>query len=305
MEKLKLKVNMNIIKHRKIFFIFSGLLIAASIIALFLWQLNLSIDFEGGSLLEIEWIDQRPENKDVQESLISFELGKINIQSTGDRGMLLRFKNIDENTHQKILNNLKNDFGNLEEKRFESIGPIIGAELKKKALWSISLTLIVILIFVAWAFRKVSFPIKSYRYGIIAVIALFHDVLIIVGVFSVLGHFYGVEVGVPFVAALLTVLGYSVNDSIVVFDRIRENLLSYKTKDEEFAETVGTSLNQTITRSINTSLTTLLVLLAVFFFGGANIQYFVLALILGIFFGTYSSIFIASPLLVAWEKRKK
>jgi len=305
LEKLKLKVNMNIIKHRKIFFIFSGLLIAASIIALFLWQLNLSIDFEGGSLLEIEWIDQRPENKDVQESLISFELGKINIQSTGDRGMLLRFKNIDENTHQKILNNLKNDFGNLEEKRFESIGPIIGAELKKKALWSISLTLIVILIFVAWAFRKVSFPIKSYRYGIIAVIALFHDVLIIVGVFSVLGHFYGVEVGVPFVAALLTVLGYSVNDSIVVFDRIRENLLSYKTKDEEFAETVGTSLNQTITRSINTSLTTLLVLLAVFFFGGANIQYFVLALILGIFFGTYSSIFIASPLLVAWEKRKK
>ncbi len=295
---------MLIVKHRKIWFIFSGLLVIASIIALLLWQFNFGIDFKGGSLTEIEWVE-RPSNQEVQDVLASLELGDINIKATGEKGMILRLKDIDEPTHQQILNILKEKLGDLEERRFESIGPAIGAELKKKAFWSISLALIAILIFVAWAFRKVSFPIKSYRYGIIAVIALFHDVLIVMGVFSFLGRFYGVEIGVPFVAALLTVLGYSVNDSIVVFDRIRENLLSYKTKDEEFSKTVGQSLKQTITRSVNTSLTTLFVLFAIFFFGGASIKFFALALILGIALGTYSSIFIASPLLVAWERRRR
>ncbi len=296
---------MPIIKNRKIFFAFSGLLVIASILALILWQLNFGIDFKGGSLTEVEWIGSRPNNQEVQESLLSLDLGDMNIQATGDKGTILRFKDVDEQTHQTILNILKEKFGDLEEKRFESIGPVIGAELKKKALWSMSVALIAILVFVAWAFRKVSFPVKSYRYGIIAVVALFHDVLITIGVFSVLGHFYGVEVGIPFVAALLTVLGYSVNDSIVVFDRIRENLLSHRARDEEFSKTVGQSLKQTITRSINTSLTTLLVLFAIFFFGGATIKFFALALIIGVALGTYSSIFIASPLLVAWERRKK
>jgi len=296
---------MLIVKHRKIWFLVSGVLVAASIVCLAIWQLNFGIDFTGGSLSEIEWISQRPSNRDVQDSLVSFELGNISVQATGEKGMILRLKDIDEDTHQEILSALEEKFGQVEEKRFESIGPTIGQELKKKAAWSIFLALIAILVFVAWAFRKVSFPIKSYRYGIIAVIALFHDVLITVGVFSFLGHFQGVEVGVPFVAALLTVLGYSVNDSIVVFDRIRENLLSFRTKDEEFSKTVGLSLKQTITRSINTSLTTLLVLFAIFLFGGTTIKFFSLALIIGIALGTYSSIFIASPLLVAWEKRKR
>jgi len=296
---------MLIVKHRKIWFLVSGVLVAASIVCLAIWQLNFGIDFTGGSLSEIEWISQRPSNRDVQDSLVSFELGNISVQATGEKGMILRLKDIDEDTHQEILSALEEKFGQVEEKRFESIGPTIGQELKKKATWSIFLALIAILVFVAWAFRKVSFPIKSYRYGIIAVVALFHDVLITVGVFSFLGHFQGVEVGVPFVAALLTVLGYSVNDSIVVFDRIRENLLSFRTKDEEFSKTVGLSLKQTITRSINTSLTTLLVLFAIFLFGGTTIKFFSLALIIGIALGTYSSIFIASPLLVAWEKRKR
>ena len=303
---------MVVIKHRKIFFILSGLLVFASIVCLALWQLNFGIDFKGGSLAEIEWVDSRPNNQEIQDALATLDLpanrqglGNINIQATGEKGTILRLKDIDEDTHQEILNTLKDKFGDLEERRFESIGPAIGAELKKKAFWSISLALVAILIFVAWAFRKVSFPIKSYRYGIIAVIALFHDVLIVMGVFSFLGRFEGVEVGVPFVAALLTVLGYSVNDSIVVFDRIRENLLSYKAKDEEFSKTVGRSLKQTITRSINTSLTTLLVLFAVFLFGGVTIKFFALALIIGIALGTYSSIFLASPLLVVWEKRRR
>lgn len=277
----------------------------ASVLALLFWQLNFGIDFKGGSLAEIEWIDQRPGNQEIKEALNSLELGDINIQATGEKGIILRLKDIDENTHQEISSILRDKFGELKEERFESIGPTIGAELKNKALWSIVVALVAILVFVAWAFRKVSFPIKSYRYGIIAVIALFHDVLIVMGVFSVLGRFYGVEVGVPFVAALLTVLGYSVNDTIVVFDRIRENLLDYKVRDEEFSKTVGQSLKQTITRSVNTSLTTLLVLFAIFFFGGATIKFFALALILGIILGTYSSIFLASPLLVAWEKRRK
>lgn len=295
---------MLIVKYRKIWFLASGILVAVSIISLALWQLNFSIDFKGGSLTEIEWVNERPSNQEIQDALTPLDLGNINIQATGEKGIILRLKDIDEEIHQSVLNTLKEKFGDLEEKRFESIGPVIGAELKKKALWSISLTLIAILIFIAWAFRKVSFPIKSYRYGIIAVIALFHDVLITIGVFSFLGRFCGIEVDAPFVAALLTVLGYSVNDSIVVFDRIRENLLSFKTRDEEFSKTVGQSLKQTITRSVNTSLTTLLVLFAIFFFGGATIKFFALALIIGIALGTYSSIFIASPLLVAWEKKK-
>lgn len=294
---------MFIIKYRKIFFIFSGLLIIASITALALWQFNFGIDFVGGSLLEIKWIEKSPANEQVEQVFSELELGDVDIRITKNKGMLLRFKNVNEKIHQNILNGLEEKLGKVEEKRFEAIGPIIGEELKKKAIWSISLALIAILIFVAWAFRRVSFPVKSYKYGLIAVIALFHDVLIVMGIFSVLGKFGGVEVGVSFVAAILTILGYSVNDSIVVFDRIRENLLDYKNKSQDFKKTVGQSLKQTITRSVNTSLTTLLVLFAIFFFGGASIHYFVLALILGIFFGTYSSLFIASPLLISWEKK--
>ena len=293
---------MEIIKYRKIFFTFSTLLILASIISLSLWQLNLGIDFTGGSLLEIEWEADRPANQDVKGVLQELS---PNVQSTEEMGMLLRFKDVDEDTHQEILGTLEENFGGLIEKRFESIGPVIGAELKNKSLWSVLASLIAILVFVAWAFRKVSFPIKSYRYGIIAIVALFHDILIVIGVFSFLGHFYGIEIGVPFVAGLLTVLGYSVNDSIVVFDRIRENLLSYKSRDSEFSNIVNKSLNQTIVRSVNTSLTTLLVLLAIFFFGGATIKFLALALVLGIALGTYSSLFIASPLLVVWERIKK
>ena len=190
----------------------------------------------------------------------------------------------------------------LEELRFDSVGPTIGRELKSRSLTAIVIVLLAIVLYIAWAFRKVSKPVASWKYGMAANIALFHDVLITLGVFSVLGHFYGVEINSSFVAAILTVLGYSVNDTIVVFDRIRENLPK---SDKDFEGTVNDSVNQTITRSINTSLTTLLVLLAILFFGGATIRSFVLALSIGVFIGTYSSIFLASPVLVVWEKMKK
>ncbi|MFH2013782.1 MAG: protein translocase subunit SecF [Patescibacteria group bacterium] len=290
---------MFIIKYKKIFFLISSILVIGSILALIFYGLNLGIDFTGGSLMEGTFIE-RPSNDQIKEKLKDFDLGEIVVQQTGENNILIRMKDINEETHQEILNSLEG----FEELRFESIGPVIGRELKKKAIYAIIVTLIVILLFIALAFRKVSFIIKSYKYGILAVLALFHDILILLGVFAILGKFLNVEVGVPFVAALLATLGYSVNDSIVVFDRVRENLLISEHR-EDLDELVSKSLKQTLVRSLNTSLTTLLVLLAVLFFGGSTIQYFILALVIGIIAGTYSSLFIAAPLLLIWEKRKK
>ena len=290
---------MFIIKYKKIFFLISSILVIGSVLALIFYGLNLGIDFTGGSLMEGTFIE-RPSNDQIKEKLKDFDLGEIVVQQTGENNILIRMKDINEETHQEILNSLEG----FEELRFESIGPVIGQELKKKAIYAIIVTLIVILLFIALAFRKVSFIIKSYKYGILAVLALFHDILIVLGVFAILGKFLNVEVGVPFVAALLATLGYSVNDSIIVFDRVRENLLISEHR-EDLDELVSKSLKQTLVRSLNTSLTTLLVLLAVLFFGGSTIQYFILALVIGIIAGTYSSLFVAAPLLVVWEKRKK
>lgn len=293
---------MFIVEKRKIFFIFSGLLVLASILVLIFWGLNFGIEFTGGSLIEGEFKQSRPSNDEIRNVLIDLNLGDIVVQPTEDRNIILRMKDIDEATHQEVILKLQN-LSDFEELRFESVGPIIGQELKKKSIYAIVIALIIILLFIALAFRKVSFIVKSYKYGTLAVLALFHDVLIVVGFFVVLGKFLNVQIDVSFVAALLATLGYSVNDTIVVFDRIRENLLVSQGR-ESFIELVGKSLKQTMVRSVNTSLTTILVLLAVLFLGGSTIQYFVLALIIGITAGTYSSIFIASPLLVSWEMRK-
>ncbi len=294
---------MFIVKHRKIFFTISGLLVIASILAIVFWGFNFGIEFTGGSLMEVEFKESRPSNQEIKDILNGLDLGEISVQPTGEKNIILRTKDIDEGIHQEVLNKLQ-ELGELEELRFESVGPVIGQELKKKAIYAIIIALIMILLFVALAFRKVSFIVKSYKYGFLAIIALFHDILIVLGVFVVLGKFSNVEIGIAFVAALLATLGYSVNDTIVVFDRIRENLLVSEHR-EDFGELVGRSLKQTLVRSINTSLTTILVLLAVLFFGGATIQYFILALIIGITAGTYSSIFIASPLLMSWEMRRR
>lgn len=293
---------MFIIKHRKKFFIFSGLMVAASILSLLLWGLNFGIEFTGGSLMEIEFKQSRPSNQEIENVLVGLELGDIKVQPSGDRNVILRMKHIDEETHHKVLTSIQ-ELGQVAELRFESIGPVIGQELKKKSIYSIIIALIVILLFIALAFKKVSFIVKSYKYGVLAIVALFHDILIVLGVFAVLGGVFDVEIGVAFVAALLATLGYSVNDTIVVFDRVRENLLISEHR-EDIAKLVGKSLKQTLVRSINTSLTTLLVLFSILIIGGATIQFFILALIIGIAAGTYSSLFIAAPLLVSWEKRK-
>lgn len=289
---------MEIVKYRKIYLSLSIVLILVSLLSLVFLGLKLGIDFTGGTLIELEFSSSRLAGQEIQERLADLELGNINIQTTGDQGVILKLKEIDENTHQLILQKLSYP----EEKRFESIGPLIGKELKSKALWAIGVALVVIILYIAWAFRKVSRPVASWQYGLVAIIALFHDIFITLGFFSILTHFKEIEMGLPFVAAFLTILGYSVNNSIVIFDRARENLL--KTNWTDFSQIINQSINQSITRCLNTSLTTLLVLLAIFFLGGQSIKYFSLALVTGIIIGTYSSIFITGPLLVIWQTKR-
>lgn len=299
---------MGIIKHRKIFYIISGTFVAASLFFIFYFGLNLGIDFTGGSLIEVEYAGARPENSTVSEKLSGLNLSNISVQPTGEKGIIIRSKNLQEPEHQAVLDALRSLaskeearlLSGLNEVRFDSIGPIIGKELANKSWMAITMVLAMIIFYIAFAFRKVSRPVSSFKYGLAAVIALAHDVIIPTGIFAVLGKYMGVEIDVLFVTALLTILGFSVHDTIVVFDRVRENLIKGVSKD--FEETVGQSVSQTITRSINTSLTVILVLFALFFLGGETTKYFSLVLILGVSFGTYSSIFLASPMLVTAYK---
>ena len=267
-------------------------------------------------MMEVAFKDTAPSHEMITNALAEFELGEVVIQGTGQAGMILRFREVDEILHQKILgklqglgsgNSASTSVSSVEERRFEAVGPVIGKEIKEKTFWAILLAIILMLIYVAWAFQRVSFPVRSWVYGIVAIITLCHDVLITVGVFSLLGYILHIEVGVPFIAAMLTVWGYSVNDTIVIFDRIRENLLR-QGSGFDFGKIIDQSVRQTFVRSLNTSLTVLFSLLAIFFFGGESIRYFVLALIVGVVIGSYSSLFLASPLLFSWamlERRKK
>ena len=304
-------VNLKVVKNRKIWLSLSAILMLASIVCLFLWGLNFGIDFTGGSLMEVKFSGQNPSTSEIRQSLNEVKLEGLIIQPTENQTFIIKFKEIDNNTHiviseslKSLANNLNNSEESLsffEELRFDSVGPSIGKELKSKSFNTITIVLVLIILYVAFVFRKISKPVSSWSYGISAIVALFHDVLIVLGVFAVLGRFYGIEVNTPFIAAILTVLGYSVNDSIIVFDRIRESLPK---SDNTFVGTIDKSIKQVLVRSINTSFTTLLVLLSILFFGGETIRDFVLALSIGIFVGTYSSIFIASPLLVLFDKRK-
>jgi len=297
-----------VIKLRVVWFAVSGLLIAASVAAVALWGLRFGIDFTGGTIQEIEWHVARPESARIGEVYRGQGIESVSVVHAGERDTIIRYREIDEAKHAEVIDALKSTFATsdltaesvLDEKSFSSIGPTIGDELKRRSIYAIALVLGAIILYIAWAFRRVSRPVASWKYGVTAIVALLHDVFLPIGIFAALGHFLGYEVDILFVTALLTVLGFSVHDTIVVFDRIRENLLK---REGSFEEIVNYSVNQTFVRSINTSLTVLLVLLAVFFFGGESIHNFTLVLIIGIFFGTYSSIFIASPILVSWHRR--
>lgn len=273
---------------------------AGCLAGIFTFGLNPGIDFTGGSIIEISYEDAMPSAQAVRDALSDF--GEVQVQPTDENGLIIRMGDMSEETHQEILGMLSEGY-QAEELRFESIGPVIGQELKNKTMLLIFLALISIVLYVAFAFRKVQRPVRSWQYGIASLIALFHDVLIPVGVFSVMGYYMEVQFTIPVVTALLTVLGYSINNTVVVFDRIREALI--RREGVTFEETVNKALNRSLTRCINTSLTTLLVLSAIYFFGGETLKYFSLALIIGIAAGTYSSLFLASPILAAWLKWRK
>lgn len=299
-------MNFPFTKYSIVYYIFSGILIAGAVASLILFGLKFGIEFLGGSNMEMEFLEQRPSNEEISKALSEFNLGEIVIQPIGEKGALLKFSGVEETVHQKITQKI-NELSKSEEKSFQYIGPSIGQELKNKTQISVALALLAITIYIAFAFRKVSRPVSSWKYGVTSLIALFHDILIPLGIFSVLGKLYNVEITIPIVAALLTVLGFSVHDTIIIFDRIRENIL--RKGMGQFRETVDKSLNQTLGRSIGTVFTTLLALFAIFFFGGETLKYFSFALIIGIISGAYSSIFIAAPLLVTWlnfdQKRGK
>ncbi|MCU0680112.1 MAG: protein translocase subunit SecF [Planctomycetes bacterium] len=291
---------MKIIQNRVIWLSFSACLVVASIIFLSIWGLKFGIDFTGGSLLEVKFsksvsVDQ------VKEAVKEVKLEDLTVQPAENNVAMLRFKQSTEEIHQETIKKLKEMDQSATELRFDSIGPVIGQELKSKSFNAVFIVMILIILFISFAFRKVSKPVASWKYGLAAIVALIHDVMITLGVFVLLGKFLGTEINTPFIAAVLTVLGYSVNDTIIVFDRIRENLPK---SQKNFEETVNDSLNQTIVRSFNTSFSAILALLAIFFFGGPSIKDFALALAVGVFIGTYSSIFVASPFLVIWEKMK-
>ncbi|HRY82079.1 MAG TPA: protein translocase subunit SecF [Candidatus Moranbacteria bacterium] len=291
----------NIISKTKYAYIFSITLTALSVVSLFVWGLKYGIDFTGGTLMEVQFQNNIPANQEIESTLKELDLKSLTIQPTQNNSILLRYASEDDTINQNVFKKISEKYPASKELRVDYANASVSNELKSKSLMAIFWAIIGIMAYIAWAFRKVSRPVPSWKYGVGAVVALVHDVLITTGVFSVLGHFYGIEVGVPFVAALLTILGFSVHDTIVVYDRTRENLLRSSAK-EIFPDIVNRSLNETLVRSINTSLTVLITLLAVFIFGGESIRDFSLALLVGIFFGTYSSIFIASALLVTSYK---
>lgn len=286
-------------KYSKIYYIFSGILIAASIAALLVYGLKFGIEFTGGSAMDLVFTANRPGADQITKALADLKLGEVVVQLSGSDAANLQLPGIDEETHQKVLAAIS-ALSPAQEKSFEYIGPSIGNELKNKTILAIVFALAAITAYIAFAFRKVSRPVQSWKYGITSLVALFHDIIIPLGVFSVLGHFYGVQITIPIIAALLTILGFSVHDTIVIFDRIRENIMRRGMND--FAQTVDQSLNQTVGRSISTIFTVLLVMVSLFWFGGDVLKYFSLALIVGIVSGAYSSIFIASPLLVTWQE---
>ncbi len=294
-------MNIPFLKYTKVYYVFSGILVLASLASLLVFGLNFGIDFSGGSILEIDLKD-RPANMVIQEKLNDLNLGEIVIQPTGTNGVIIRMKEVDESTHQQIVSKLQ-EISEVEEKRFESIGPVVGKELRQKTMILVIVSLIALLVYIAIAFGKVSRPLSGWQYGIISIIALFFDILIPLGVFVLLGKFYHIQFNIPIVIALLTLLGYTINDKVVVFDRVRENLLT--TREKDFSACVNQSLNQVLIRSLSTGFCTLMVLFAIFFFGGETLKYFALTLIIGIIVGTYSSLFLASPLLVTWHRLRR
>ena len=294
---------MKVIKRRFIFLGFSGLMVILSIASIFVFGLKPGIDLTGGTQWQVSFTEA-PETSapDVQVFLSDLTGSDVSVKKTDGNEILIRLPSIDEQTHQQYSFKLIQKFGKMEEMNFSSIGPSIGSELRTKAIWAFVFVLFGISLYIAYAFRKVSRPIRSWKYGTVALITLFHDVIIPTGMLALLGYLSGVEIDTNFIVALLVVMGFSVHDTIVVFDRIRENILITRGKIFDLGEVIDESVHETFTRSVNTSLTLILVLLTMLFLGPSSLFYFILTIMVGTIFGTYSSIFIASPLLYISER---
>lgn len=291
---------MNIVGRRKLWFAISLIVIVPGTLSLLIWGLKPGIDFTGGQEIEVSGTLNQAQLHDI--------IGKtgvkdITVTTAGENRLLVRYSDQgtgeSEAVHQQIKAQLAQN--NLSETAFSSVGPAVSRDITRNAILSVLLAALAIICYIAFAFRKTPPPVSPWSFGVTAIIAVLHDVLLVLGIFSLLGHFFGVEVDSLFVTAILTVIGFSVHDTIVVYDRIRENLRRY---NKPFEELVNESILETLARSINTSLTVLVVLLAFFLFGGDSIRFFMLALLLGILSGTYSSIFNAAPLLVVYNNWK-
>ncbi len=303
-----------VVTYRKIWFALSALLLAASSWAFFTYGFNLSIDFKGGTLTEVHYSANMPLKDEIENSVGSFlddrrlPAGRqgFSVRPTGTDGYVIRTRELSEGEKATLKSALlpAGTTGTIE--RQTTVGPTAGAELKGKAFKAIIVVVLMIVLFITFAFRKVSKPVASWKYGLATIIALAHDVIIPAGIFVVLGHYMGIEIDLLFVTGLLAILGYSVHDTIVVFDRVRENLgLKNVHTNEEFEKVVGESVRQTFGRSINTSLTIFITLLALYIYGSVATETFALLLLVGVVVGTYSSIFVASPLLVTFARLQK
>jgi preprotein translocase subunit SecF len=298
------KRSFNIIGSRRIWYILSTLLILPGIISLFFWHLNVGIDFKGGTLQQLSFTTERPSIDTIREDIHNAGVNGATVQTSGDHDVIIRFPNEAGKTPRDEGNAILSTFttagSTVSEASFENIGGSVAKDTTTKAVTAVIIACIAIVIFIAFSFRTVPRPTSSWRFAATTILALLHDILFTVGAFSIIGHFFpSIEVDALFITALLTVLGFSVNDTIVVFDRIRENLRRMATKP--FEEVANSSLNQTLARSLNTSMTVIIVLVTLLLLGGESIRNFILALTLGVAIGTYSSIFNAAPLLVSWQ----
>lgn len=291
---------MNLMRYKLLYFVFSLAIILPGLYFLLTGGLKLGIDFTGGATLGYRVPTAGAWGEQLKKVIQDQEVEVVSISSSGDE-YTIKTKPLEGEKINSIGEALNKKFGKVEERRVENVGPVIGNELKIKALQALLLASLVIVLYITFVFRKVPKPASSFRFGICAIAALLHDVILLLGIFAILGKFKGVEVDTLFVTALLTVIGFSVHDTIVVFDRIRENLL--KNIGRKFEEVANVSVVQTLGRSLNTSLTVIFVLLALLLFGGETIKWFVAALLVGIISGTYSSIFNATALLVWWEEK--
>ncbi|MBI4040183.1 protein translocase subunit SecF [Candidatus Daviesbacteria bacterium] len=290
----------DIVSKKWWFFGLSLLLIIPGLVSLILFGLKLSIDFTGDTILQYKFGQGVSQNQ-VEEQIKSSGVELISARGDDQGVYSIKSKFIDDRKIQDLKSSLSQKFGVVDQISVESVSPVIGSETTVNAFKALIVASALIVLYIAFSFRKVPKPASSWRFGTVAIVALLHDVLVVLGVFSLLGHFLGVEIDVLFVTAVLTVIGFSVHDTIVVFDRIRENLPKHLSK--KFAEVANISIIQTLNRSLNTSLTVVLVLLALLLFGGENIRWFVVALLVGIISGTYSSIFNATTLLALWEEK--